>query len=148
IVASTLTFFITVWYSVTLGLKRLPYLSIPFLLSIWIVLLGAPNFSLLKLSAKSTLSLFHYFPELFEYTTTFIASNPIANYLHLLFRSTGAIFFQYNDLAGLIILIGLLFQSRISFLLAIYSFSIGYLFYTGLEGNFSQLIYSYIGFNF
>jgi len=148
IVASTLTFFVTVWYSVTLGLKRLPYLSIPFLLSIWIVLLGAPNFSLLKLSAKSSLSLFNYFPELFEFTSAWIASIPIANFLHLLFRSTGAIFFQYNDLAGVIILIGILLQSRIAFMLAIYSFSIGYLFYSSLEGNFSQLIYSYIGFNF
>jgi urea transporter/murein DD-endopeptidase MepM/ murein hydrolase activator NlpD len=148
LVASTLTFFITVWYSVSLGAKRLPFLSIPFLLGIWVVLAGAPNFSLIKLSPKSALSLFNFAPELFITTTNFISNLHIGNYLHLLFRSTGAIFFQYNDLAGIIILLGILWQSRISFLLAIYSFSIGYLFYSGLEGNFSQLIYSYIGFNF
>lgn len=148
IVASTLTFFITIWYSVSLGAKRLPYLSIPFLLSIWMVLAGAPNFSLIKLSPKSALSLFEFAPELFQHFTSFISNLPIGNYLHLLFRSTGAIFFQYNDLAGAIILLGILWQSRIAFTLAIYSFSIGYLFYSGLEGNFSQLIYSYIGFNF
>ncbi|MFN4122938.1 MAG: urea transporter [Flavobacteriales bacterium] len=146
--ASTLTFFITIWYSVSLGAKRLPYLSIPFLLSIWVVLAGAPNFSLIKLSPKSALSLFEFTPELFQTFTSFISNLSIGNYLHLLFRSTGAIFFQYNDLAGAIILLGILWQSRIAFMLAIYSFSIGYWFYAGLEGNFSQLIYSYIGFNF
>lgn len=148
IVASTFTFFITVWYSVMLGAKKLPMLSAPFLLGLWIVLLGAPNFSAIHLNPKTSLSLFNYFPELFFKTSALIDQLDCANYLHLLFRSVGAIFFQFNDLAGAIILMGVLLQSRIAFVLIIYSFSIGYGFYSGLEGNFSQLIYSYIGFNF
>lgn len=148
IVASTLTFFITIWYSVTLGFKRLPLLSAPFLLGLWMVMLGAPNFSAVHLNPKTSLSLFIYFPQLFSETTAFIDQLDAANYLHLLFRSVGAIFFQFNDLAGFILLIGILIQSRIAFVLTLYSFSIGYWFYSGLEGNFSQLIYSYIGFNF
>lgn len=147
-VASTLTFFITVWYTVSLGSKKLPLLSAPFLLGLWIVMLGAPNFSAIHLNPKTSLSLFNYFPELFTQTTAFIDGLDWANYLHLLFRSVGAIFFQFNDLAGVLILLGLLCQSRIAFVLTIYSFSIGYGFYSGLEGNFSQLVYSYIGFNF
>lgn len=147
-VASSLTFFITVWYLAMLGAKRLPMLSYPFLLGIWAVILGAGKFSLLKLSPKTTISLFHLFPELFENTNHWVSQLPMADYLHLLFRSTGAIFFQFNDLAGIIILTGIFFTSRISFMLALYSFSIGFVFYQGLEGDFSQLIYSYIGFNF
>lgn len=148
LVSSTLTFLITVWYFVQLGAKKLPMLSAPFLAGLWIVLLGAPNFSALQLNPKTAYSLFNVWPELFTETTAFISQLDAANYLHLLFRSSGAIFFQFNDLAGVIILIGLIIQSRIAFLLTIYSFSIGYAFYSGMEGNFSQLIYSYIGFNF
>jgi urea transporter/murein DD-endopeptidase MepM/ murein hydrolase activator NlpD len=147
-VASSLTFFITVWYLAMMGAKRLPILSYPFLLSIWVVILGAGKFSLLRLSPKTSLSLFTLFPELFEQTNELVGSFPAPNYFHLLFRSTGAIFFQFNDLAGIIILAGIFLTSRIAFMLAIYSFSIGFLFYQGLEGDFSQLIYSYIGFNF
>lgn len=148
IVASILTFFITIWFSISLGNKGLPFLSIPFLLVVWIVILGADNFTALELNQKETLSLALYFPEAFSSTTEAIGNLPFSNALYLYFRSLGAIFFQYNDLAGIIIAIGILFYSRIAFVLSIFGFSIGYLFYYYLEGDFSQLIYSYIGFNF
>ncbi len=148
VVASILTFFITIWFSSSLGQKGLPYLSIPFLLTVWIIILGADNFTALELNPKDTLSLARYFPEAFTGTTDFIGELPFSNAIYLYLRSLGAIFFQFNDLAGIFIAIGILIYSRIAFVLSIFGFLIGYLFYFYLEGDFSQLIYSYIGFNF
>ncbi len=148
IIISILTFFLTIWFSVSLAKKGLPFLSIPFLIAIWVVILGTDNFSAFALKQKELLSLVKYFPEAFNGTTDFIGQLPFANVIYLYLRSLGAIFFQYNDLAGLLIAIGILFYSRIGFVLSIFGFLIGYLFYYFMEGDFSQLVYSYIGFNF
>jgi len=148
LVISFLTLFITIWFSVSLGKRGLPMLSIPFLLGLWIIILGVDNFSALELKQKEILSLAKYFPELFTGVTDFIGELPFANVIYLYLRSLGAIFFQFNDLAGLLTAIAILIYSRIGFLLSIFGFLIGYTFYYYLEGDFSQLIYSYIGFNF
>lgn len=147
-IVSILTFFITIWFYGNLSKKGLPFLSLPFLFSIWIVILGAKNFSALELLPKETLSLKLYYPEIFDFITLSIEKLPFHNVIYLYLRSLGAIFFQYNDLAGLIIAVGILCFSRISFLLSVFGFIIGYGFYMVFEGDFSQLIYSYIGFNF
>ncbi len=148
VITSILTLFITIWFITVLAKKGLPFLSLPFLFGIWIIILGAPNFSALQLNPKEILSLAKWFPELFSSVTNSIGSLPFADVIHLYFRSLGAIFFQYNDLAGLIIAIGILIYSRIAFGLSIVGFSIGFAFYHFFGGDFSQLIYSYIGFNF
>jgi len=147
-ISSIFVFFLTVSMLNSFAKKNRPFLSIPFLIVIWIVILGGENFSALTLKQKEVLSLARYFPELFTKTTEIISALPFSNALYLYFRSLGAIFFQYNDLAGVVIAIGLLLHSRMSFVLSIFGFVIGYFFYYYLEGDFSQLIYSYIGFNF
>ncbi len=147
-ISSLLVFFLTVWFFIVFSKKGLPFLSISFLIAVWIIILGADNFSALTLKQKEVFFLAEYFPEIFTKITSAIASLPFANAIYLYLRSLGAILFQYNDLAGLIIAIGLLINSRISFVLSIFGFLIGYLFYYYFEGDFSQLIYSYIGFNF
>jgi urea transporter len=147
-ISSILVFLLTIWFSTSLSRKGMPFLSIPFLIAIWLIILGADNFSALALKQKEILSLAIYFPDAFSNTTEFIGKLPFANAIYLYLRSLGAIFFQYNDLAGLFIAIGLLINSRISFVLSIFGFLIGYFFYYYLQGDFSQLIYSYIGFNF
>ena len=147
-ITSILTLFITIWFIITLSKRGLPFLSLPFLLGIWVIILGAPNFSALELHPKEILSLVRLFPELFTSVSDAIASLPFADVIHLYFRSLGAIFFQFNDLAGLIIAIGILIYSRISFGLSVFGFLIGFGFYSYFGGDFSQLIYSYIGFNF
>ncbi len=148
LISAVLTVFFTVWMSVSLEKKGLPFLSIPFLIGIWIVLLGASNFSSVALNEKEELSLMAWFPGIFSRISDSVGSLPAGDALHLYFRSLGAIFFQYNDLAGILIALGILYYSRIAFGLSLFGFSIGYLFYILFEGDFSQLIYSYIGFNF
>jgi urea transporter len=143
-IASILVFFLTVWFSISFGKRGLPYLSVPFLVTIWITILGCQSFYTLLPRSE-----IHYlYPQFLSYATDFIAKLPYANVLYLYFRSLGAVFFQYNDLAGIIIAIGLLIYSRIGFILSIIGFLIGYFFYFYLKGDFTQLIYSYIGFNF
>jgi len=147
-VSALLTFFLTLWFAVNLGKKGLPFLSIPFLVMTWIIILGVDNFTAIELKQKLFLSLEGAQPTLFTGVTDFITTLPFANTLFLYFRSLGAILFQFNDLAGILIAIGLLIYSRMAFVLSIFGFLIGYLFYEFMAGDFSQLIYSYIGFNF
>lgn len=148
LITSVFTLFVTIWFITTLGKQHLPFLSIPFLISIWLITLSIPNFTALELIVKQEFSLSKWFPELFSGTTALIGEIPFSDVIYLYLRSLGAIFFQYNDLAGLLIVIGLIYFSRITFLLTIFGFGIGYLFYASFEGDFSELIYSYIGFNF
>lgn len=143
-ITSILVFFLTLWFMKSLGKQGLPFLSLPFLVAIWIAVSGCESFYVLTPRAE-----IHYlFPQFFTRTTDAIAHLPYADIWYLYFRSLGAVFFQYNDLAGLLIAIGILVYSRIAFLLSLIGFLIGYFFYFYLKGDFTQLIYAYIGFNF
>ena len=148
IIASILVFFLTLWFSTSLAKRGLPYLSIPFIITIWIVVLSSGNFFSLKPNIEHTYFLNNIFPGVFNETTQDISGYRFANIIYLYLRSLGAIFFQYNDLAGIFIVIGLLIYSRIAFVLSVFGFVVGYLFYYFLQGDFTPLVYTYIGFNF
>lgn len=148
VITAMLTLFLTIWFAVNMAKSGLPFLSLPFLLVMWVLILGAENFTVLELNRKTTHTLASTIPSVFIYVNSWVEGLPLSNVLHLFFRSLGAIFFQYNDLAGVLITIGLLIYSRMAFTLALYGFSIGYFFYYQFEGDFHHLIYSYIGFNF
>ena len=148
IIASMLSLFLTIWVGSRLNKRGLPLLSIPFLLTIWVLLLGLFNFSGVELAAKKTFSLYQWFPAVFQSFSSLIDETAIGNILHLYLRSLSAVLFQYNDFAGVIIAVALLIRSRMAFALSIYGFLIGYGFYHFFEGDFTPLVYSYIGFNF
>lgn len=148
VLASMLSLFLTVWIGGRLYKRGLPLLSIPFLITIWVLLLGLFNFSGVRLATKSAFSLQQWFPNLFSSVSGFIDQLGISDGLHIYLRSLSATLFQYNDLAGIIIAAVLLVRSRIAFALSIYGFLIGYGFYHFFEGDFTPLVYSYVGFNF
>ncbi len=77
-----------------------------------------------------------------------INSLEIPLFIDVYLKSLGAIFFQYNILAGVLIAVGLLLCSRIAFSLSLIGFATGYFFYLFVQGNISEMQYSYIGFNF
>ncbi len=150
-VAALLTLLFTIAIQGFLFKYSLPYLSIPFLLGIWIVLLASGEFSALGLSERGV----YTFNELFaiggkslidgvEWFDSLIGSQCIRTYLY----SMGAIFFQYNLLAGILIAAGLLIYSRIAFTLSIFGFSLAWYFYEFIGSDISVLGYSYIGFNY
>ncbi|MFT6746032.1 MAG: urea transporter/murein DD-endopeptidase MepM/ murein hydrolase activator NlpD [Glaciecola sp.] len=148
---SVFTTLISVWLSAFFSAYLIPFLSLPFILGVWTVLLGAKGFRAIKLSERDIFiinDLKRFWGDeigQFIYDMTLIRF-PLLIDIYL--KSLGAIFFQYNLLVGGIIAIGLLLYSRIAFSLSIVGFLTGYYFCALLQGNMTELEYSYIGFNY
>lgn len=149
--ASILTLLLTLWFEGVIGKYGLPYLSLSFLFGTWMVSLASRQFSTLQISEQgifmtnemfsiggfSLVSSYNWFNDL---------NLPPA--LHLYFTSLGSIFFQYHLFAGILIAIGLLIYSRVSFVLSIVGFFSAYLYYQIVGADMQQLSYNFIGFNF
>jgi len=151
VVAAILCFFLTIVFQGVLGKYGLPFLSVPFLFSIWIVALSGSDLTALNISERG---IFTYnelyalggqnFVNFYDYLEKGISSS----FLKIYFHSLGAIFFQVHLLAGIIIAVGLLIYSRITFVLSILGFSVAYLFYNIAGIEFNSLGYTFIGFNY
>jgi urea transporter len=151
VISGFLTLMITIALQGILGKYLLPYLSIPFMLSIWIVL-GAGG---LTGGTENNQSGVYILNKLF-----IIGGHPMVNlhqwwvenvtsgFLNSYFLSLGAIFFQFNVFAGIVVAISLLFYSRIAFLLSLLGYSVAFLAYSFMGMDMTQMGYSYIGFNF
>ncbi|HBB91382.1 MAG: hypothetical protein A2X22_09495 [Bacteroidetes bacterium GWF2_49_14] len=149
--ASILTFFLTVALRGWMMRYRLPFLSWPFLIGLWVVLLAVRQFSGLELSDQMVYDWNHLYsmggePLVVGYKWISNLSIPPAIVTYL--TSLGAVFFQYSVLGGLLVAIGLLIASRISFLLSLVGFFSAYLFYAIIGLDLNALNYTYIGFNF
>lgn len=150
-VAALLTFLFVVAIQGVFYKYGLPFLSIPFLLGIWLLFMASSEFTALGLSTRGV----YVHNELFalggkwlidgvEWFNAIIRNPFVRTY----FFSLGAIFFQYNLLAGIIISIGLLIYSRIAFTLTVYGFFLAWVFYSVTGADITVLGYSYIGFNY
>ncbi len=149
--AAIFTLFITIMLEGVIGKYGLPYLSISFLLGIWMVTLASRQFSELAISEKGIYmsnEIYsiggHFFVGIYNWFNDLDLHESIIIY----FRSLGAIFFQYHLFAGILIAIGLLIYSRIAFTLSLVGFFGAYLFYKMVGGNLQELSYAYIGFNY
>jgi urea transporter/murein DD-endopeptidase MepM/ murein hydrolase activator NlpD len=149
--AAVLTLFLTLWFRKVLYDKNLPFLSLPFLAAVWTMLLSVRGYKSLALSDAGiyTYNELAYWGGLglvrwYEW----LQQLHIPGFWDVFFRSMGAIFFQYNLLAGLIITLVLFWHSRIATVYAFLGFLTGYYFFRFVDGNFNELHYSYIGFNF
>jgi urea transporter len=146
-----LTLLIAVSLQGVIGKYALPFLSVPFLLSIWVMTLATREFTALGISERGI----YTFNDLYT-----IGGDPLVKVyewwnqlflprsLRVYFISLGAILFQYNLLSGMILAFGLLLFSRISFSLSLIGFYTAYLFYELIGADISELSYSYIGFNY
>jgi len=151
VMAAILTLLIAVSLQGVIGKYALPFLSIPFLLSIWIMTLSTKEFTALGISERGIYTINDLYV---------IGGDPLVKIydwwnnlqlprsLRIYFISLGAILFQFNLLSGIILSIGLLLFSRISFTLSLIGFYTAYLFYDIIGANISELSYSYIGFNY
>lgn len=129
----------------------LPFLSLPFIIALWLSFTASENFSALALSERN---LFTYntlyalggkrFIQVYEYAVNIDCCPTLQTYL----KSLGAIIFQPNILAGLLIALGLLMYSRIAFSLTLLGFFTARLFYLITGSNWSELAYNNIGFNY
>jgi murein DD-endopeptidase MepM/ murein hydrolase activator NlpD len=86
----------------------------------------------------------HTIVGLYNWLDTMISSS----FIRIYFYSLGAIFFQKGLLAGIIISLGLVIYSRITFMLSILGYSVAFLFCVLVGIEFNSLSYTFIGFNY
>jgi len=151
LLAGVLTLFLSVTMEGVIGKYALPYLSIPFVLALWVLTLASREFMELGLNERGIYTLNDLYiigggplVNLYEWWNSLPIPSPIRSY----FLSLGAILFQYNVLTGILISIGLLIYSRIAFSLSLIGFFTAYMFYLIIGAKFSEVHYSYIGFNY
>lgn len=151
ILSAILTLLIATTLQGVIGKYALPFLSIPFLLSIWIMTLATRDFTALGISERGIYTFNDLYTigggtlvRLYEWWNQIQIPRSVRIYL----ISLGAILFQYNVLSGILLATGLFLYSRISFSLSLIGFYTAYLFYEVIGANISELSYSYIGFNY
>lgn len=151
VVAAVVSVLIAIWINTLFYKYNIPSLSLAFLFTLWLITLAIRSFTHLELSEAGLFRLNEWYDlggnQLLEWFEA-IENDVLPQFIEVYLKSLSAVFFQYNIVAGIITFIGLLIWSRIAFVLSLIGFVIGYLFYYSLSGEFTQLYYSYIGFNF
>ncbi|HOW32451.1 MAG TPA: urea transporter, partial [Bacteroidales bacterium] len=128
-----------------------PYLTLPFLISFWMVTLAARYYTELDISERGIYQINELYSLGGQYMVAvneWFGALTLAPSLVTYFKSLSAILFQYHLLTGMLVAIGLLYYSRIAFLLSLVGFYSAYLFYSLIGANFNELNYSFIGFNY
>jgi urea transporter len=113
----------------------LPVLSLPFVISTFIIYMSFFNYN--GLTLRTTNDFLN--PEYLNFIPI-----PILYY----FKALASIFFQTNALAGFIVGLVLLAISRISFLLSIIGYTFGSIFHILLGGNHLDITSGVVGFNY
>ena len=151
IVAALIALLFSIVLTGVLGKYYLPYLSIPFLFSTWIIIMANSSFTSLGLSERGIFLENEVYAlggqglwQMYDWFNKLVIPVWVRSY----FLSLGAIFFQYNLLSGILVALGLLVYSRIAFSLSVLGFGVAYLFYQFIGADFSSLSYTYVGFNY
>jgi len=149
--SSLLTLLITISLEGVLGKYQLPYLSLPFLFAIWLAFMASRDYYSLQISDRGIYNLNEMYVlggmtmvRIWEWFNQLALPQSLVIY----FRSLGAILFQYHLFPGLLIAIGLIYYSRIAFVLSLAGFYAAYGFYQVVGADMTTLSYTYIGFNF
>jgi len=151
LLAALLTLFLSVTFGGWLFKYGLPFLSIPFVLTFWLIVLPANQFENLGLTqhniywmndvyAMGGNSMLHLFQ--------IIDTLPIHRMVNIYLRSLSSIFFQDNLIAGIFIAMGLLICSRIAFSLSVIGFISAYFFAKFSGSTAASLTYYNIGANY
>jgi len=151
VIISIFTLFLNLAFEGIIGKYYLPFLSIPFLISIWIITLAGQEFSSMGVSQRGIYllnDLYSIGGDWLVSIYSFFNDLPIYTSIKTYFISLGAIFFQYNLLAGILIAVGMIFVSRISFILSVLGFFSAFVFYRIIGSDISNVTYTYIGFNY
>jgi len=149
--AALLILLLTVLMEGVIGKYGLPFLSLSFLLGIWLVSLATRQFTALVVSERGIYminDLYFIGGKHLVSSYNWLSNMGMPEPLQLYFTSLGAIFFQYHLFAGILIALGLLICSRISLILSLLGFFSAYGYYNFIGADIHELSYSYIGFNF
>ena len=123
VIACIMVVIAAIVFSQRLGKLGLPMLSLPFILVFWLVLLATHSVFNTGLQQKDSYLLEEIYSgsgNLAGIEGYFAAHLP--KLLSLFFRALSAVLFQHNIIAGMLIAVGLLIHSRISFSLLIIGF--------------------------
>lgn len=145
--ASLLTLLLTLSFASLAAKNKLPFLSLPFVISIWIVLLNNGSFENTLLLPRLTESHAMLWGEQVNTWSRYLELQ-VPGFLSLYFRSLSAVFFQKNLIAGLLICIGMLLHSRIAFLLSLLGFATGLVYFQFTHAAVEFTSYPNIAFNF
>lgn len=149
--ASLLSLFLSVTLDAYLGKYNLPFLSLPFLFTMWALIIATNQYFALHFTERHIFRLNEIYAiggEKLLNIYLYIENLPIPDKLSMFFKSLGALLFQHDLLPGILIAIGLIWYSRIAFSLALLGFFSGIYFYEFIGGDISLLNYAAAGFNF
>nr|WP_294790051.1 urea transporter [uncultured Mucilaginibacter sp.] len=142
---------LTVVLTALLGKYGLPVLSIPFILTFWVVLIAANDYLGMGLQQKESYMLTELNTGANAYVVDFLSRLDkigFGKYPDLFFRSVSSIFFQNSVIAGIIMSLGLFIHSRIGFSLLCIGFATA-CFFNYITGIYPEGISHYhLGANF
>ncbi len=151
LIAALLTLILSVTLGGWLGKNGLPFLSIPFVITFWFIVLPASQFENLGLTQRNIYWMNEVYAiggsSMLNFFQT-IDSLPINKMLDIYLRSMSSIFFQSNLIAGIVISIILLLSSRIAFSLSILGFLSAYVFAQFSGSEAASITYYNIGANY
>lgn len=134
-----------------LAKRGLPFLTVPFVICMWLVLLCSSNFAAIELSIRNI----HWINEMYAIGddrllsfVMFFENLPISDVFATFFKSLSSLFFQNNILAGMIIATAILFYSRIMFSLVVVGFVSAIVFNNLLMAHPEGINYYLLGGNY
>lgn len=151
LMAALLSLIISVVLSGFLGKYGLPFLSIPFVITLWIIMLPSGQFSNLGLTQRNVFWMNEMYSiggkpllDLFQ----IIDNLPLNKVVIIYLRSLSSIIFQDNLFTGIIIALAIFITSRITFLLTLLGFISAYLFAHFLGADMASFSFYNIGANY
>jgi urea transporter/murein DD-endopeptidase MepM/ murein hydrolase activator NlpD len=134
-----------------LGKYGLPFLSIPFVISFWLILLPSGQLANLGLTQRNIFWMNEMYAiggkPLLDFFQT-IDNLPLNRMVTVYLRSLSSILFQDNLITGILIAAGLLISSRITFVLSITGFVTAYLFAHLIGSDMASFSFYNIGANY
>ena len=146
-VAMAITLLFTVLLDGFLGKYQLPFLSLPFLFALWLVILAWIGDSGNSLIGNISISESFFIPEIFRTCEKALTAR-LPEIIQFYFKGLASIFFSQSVLAGLIIAAGILIFSRIAFLLSILGFTSAVVYYQAVGIAIDSTNIMQFGFNY
>lgn len=140
-IASVLSLLLSAAFSAAGARLKLPFLSLPFIISTWILL------SFTRQIHPEILQPRVFLPGTVHAVLSHDFNSSLPPPVILYLRSLALIFFQKSILAGILVSAGLLLWSRIAMLLSIFGFAVGFLLFRIFHGHLPVQDYSLLAFN-
>ncbi len=151
LLSALLTVILSVTLSGWLGKYGLPFLSLPFVITFWFIVLPSSQFENLGLTQRNVFWMNEVYAiggnTMLNFFQT-INALPVHKMVDIYLRSISSIFFQDNLITGFVISVALLVYSRITFSLSIIGFVSAYLFAKFSGSATASITYYNIGANY